>query len=132
MDVVCVLTGRIATSAVRTPARGGQPDLAVPDHVQHTQPVRVVDEERREAVAVRPVGVVRVAAEPARSGREVARAPLRMLTTVVVAAPAGVVVVEPGLDRLVARVRGAGGDAPAGGLLIHVAALAGQSAVVVA
>ena len=105
MHVVGVLTGRRAATAVAAPAGARQPDLAIPDDVQDAEPVGVENEEGGQTVPVRSGLAVRVAAEPAGLDREVARASLRVLTPVVVAAPARVVVAEAGLEGLVAGER---------------------------
>src|SRR5687768_7971707 len=66
--------------AVRLPPGGRQPDLAVPDHVEHAEPVGVAHEEGGEVVAVELVLPARVSvAETAAERGEVAGAALRML-----------------------------------------------------
>src|SRR5688572_26900288 len=129
MYVVGVHARRVTARGERSPARGWQPHLSIPDHVQDPEPVRVVDQEGGQAVAVRPVLPGRVTT---RADREVAGSTLRVLPAVVVGAETGHARVEPGRDGLVAGVRGARCDAATGDRLVHRAALGRPASVGVA
>src|SRR4051794_10082469 len=82
VHVVVVVAGRGAVAGgVGLPARPGEPDLFVPDHVGHAEPVGVGDAPPGQLVAVRLVGAARAGVlEAARVGREVAGVTPRMVT----------------------------------------------------
>src|SRR5258705_8054054 len=109
MDMVGVFGRRIALAEVRSPANSWHPDLAEPDHVQHTECLRVGHAPGRESCAVRLVGTRGDATETALGGREVAGSALGVFT-VVLGPPAMRVSGEAGQARLGKRVIHPGRD----------------------
>src|SRR5688572_15577869 len=132
MHVIGVLAGRVAAAAVRPPAGAGQPDLLVPDHVEHTEPVGIEYEECRQVVAVVAGLTDGIPAVAARVDREVAGPAARILTAVFRRPVAGNVPGETGGLGLAESVGGTRGDRPAGDRLIHRATLRRPAAISVA
>src|SRR3954452_6872266 len=123
VHVVGVHHRRPAAGAVRLPTRPGQPDLPVPDHVHHTQAVRVLDEVGRQPVAVLLVAAGRGdVLETGRVGREVAGPALGVLAAVLVP-ETGRVVGEAGRARLLIGVEQPRRDAAVGGRVVDRARL---------
>src|SRR5215211_5303495 len=115
VHVVVVVAGRRAVAGgVGPPAQSGEPDLLVPDHVQHGDAVGVGDAPTGQPVAVCLVVTGGPGVDESTGvGGEVARAPLWMLAGAAAAEACGEPV-EAGRARLVDRVQGAGCQAAGG------------------